>query len=270
MRFSVRTSLHLLTLTFLTLHVPACTTTSSTPSEEAISSSSSESKTLSDVEATTVEEPTAEENAALAAATGNDFNDPKDLELSDNKKADTTSAPVDYPTVDTPSAPESSPAVESMAKTEEAAPAPLADTGVESSGTLESESPVIADESSALSMSDAGSSQSDFGPILYGKNKTKVPKSYYKTLNEVAQILKKDHKKIVIVSGHADKHGSAVYNKKLAAKRAKAVKRYLTQHGVKAKQIRIESFGKNKLLSAGKGEAEQAQNRRVEIRLEAH
>lgn len=50
--------------------------------------------------------------------------------------------------------------------------------------------------------------------------------------------------KLIVISGHADRIGSATYNQKLSEKRADAVKAYLVGKGVDGKTIETMGFGK--------------------------
>ncbi|GAB4166200.1 MAG: hypothetical protein OHK0026_12760 [Rhodocyclaceae bacterium] len=52
----------------------------------------------------------------------------------------------------------------------------------------------------------------------------------------------------IIVSGHTDRLGSAVYNQKLSERRAEAVKAYLVSKGVKADLIETYGFGKTQAV----------------------
>lgn len=52
----------------------------------------------------------------------------------------------------------------------------------------------------------------------------------------------------VIVSGHADRIGSAIYNQKLSERRAEAVKAYLVSKGVDANLIETYGYGKTQAV----------------------
>jgi len=71
--------------------------------------------------------------------------------------------------------------------------------------------------------------------------------------------------KKVIVQGHTDPRGSREYNIALGERRAQAVAHILTARGVKQYQIRIVSYGAQKLASLGRTEADYQQDRRVVI-----
>jgi peptidoglycan-associated lipoprotein len=67
----------------------------------------------------------------------------------------------------------------------------------------------------------------------------------------------------VIVAGHTDPRGSREYNIGLGERRAKAVASILLAKGVKRSQLRIVSYGAEKLASPGHTEADYQLDRRV-------
>lgn len=67
----------------------------------------------------------------------------------------------------------------------------------------------------------------------------------------------------VILEGHTDPRGSREYNIGLGERRAKAVADILTAKGVNPAQIRVVSYGAEKLASPGHTEADFQRDRRV-------
>jgi peptidoglycan-associated lipoprotein len=67
----------------------------------------------------------------------------------------------------------------------------------------------------------------------------------------------------VMVEGHTDPRGSREYNVGLGERRAKAVAELLRAKGVNPVQIRIVSYGAEKLAVPGHSEADYRQDRRV-------
>lgn len=67
----------------------------------------------------------------------------------------------------------------------------------------------------------------------------------------------------VMLEGHTDPRGSREYNIGLGERRAKAIAEILTAKGVNPAQIRIVSYGAEKLASSGHGEADFQRDRRV-------
>src|SRR3990167_9125713 len=66
-----------------------------------------------------------------------------------------------------------------------------------------------------------------------------------------------------MLEGHTDPRGSREYNIGLGERRAKAVAEILTAKGVRPAQVRIVSYGAEKLASPGHTEADYQQDRRV-------
>ena len=69
----------------------------------------------------------------------------------------------------------------------------------------------------------------------------------------------------VQIEGHCDERGSAEYNMALGERRAKSAQKYLTTLGVKASNLPVISYGKEKPAVAGNDEAAWAKNRRAEF-----
>ena len=81
-----------------------------------------------------------------------------------------------------------------------------------------------------------------------------------------AQFLQANKQRKASLEGHTDDRGGREYNLALGQKRADAVRQALTLLGVSEAQLEAVSFGKEKLLTEGGSDMEQAKNRRVEIR----
>ena len=67
----------------------------------------------------------------------------------------------------------------------------------------------------------------------------------------------------VAVEGHCDERGTVEYNLALGEQRARAARDYLVSLGVAAERLRAVSFGKERPLDPGTGEAAWAKNRRA-------
>lgn len=70
--------------------------------------------------------------------------------------------------------------------------------------------------------------------------------------------------KTVKLIGRTDPRGTEAYNLQLGFERAERVKRYLTEHGVDASRVVVESAGEDRASSAPEG---WATDRRVEVQL---
>lgn len=67
----------------------------------------------------------------------------------------------------------------------------------------------------------------------------------------------------VLVEGHTDPRGSREYNIALGERRAKAVAAILEEKGVNASQVRLISYGSEKLATMGRSDADYQLDRRV-------
>lgn len=86
-----------------------------------------------------------------------------------------------------------------------------------------------------------------------------------KVLDAVAGEIKKNPPAQVNVIGHADTSGANDYNKRLAFKRANAVRDALAKRGVSADLLAVESRGEEELLVATPDGVREPANRRVNI-----
>ena len=104
--------------------------------------------------------------------------------------------------------------------------------------------------------------------VHFDFNKADIRKDAVPVLDEAAEMLNNDTTVGVIVAGHTDGIGSVDYNLALSKRRANAVAKYLTDHGVKASRLRTEGLGKSKPVASNDTEDGRAQNRRVELNVE--
>ncbi len=84
-------------------------------------------------------------------------------------------------------------------------------------------------------------------------------------IDAVAQEIAKNPPSQVNVTGHADTSGDAAYNKRLAFKRATAVRDALVERGVDAGILVVESHGEEDLLVETSDNVREPANRRVNI-----
>lgn len=106
--------------------------------------------------------------------------------------------------------------------------------------------------------------------VLFRFNSTRLTPAARKQLDEWLAGAPKGVK--IVVTGHADRIGSARYNKKLSLRRAKAVRAYLVRKGLSAKGIQVGAKGYSEPLKACEGKVSRAiivclaPNRRVEVK----
>jgi peptidoglycan-associated lipoprotein len=98
--------------------------------------------------------------------------------------------------------------------------------------------------------------------VLFDYDKSAIRKSEQGKLAAAAKVLKADKNRKVLIEGHCDERGTANYNLALGERRAKAVKKYLADLGVKAAQIQTTSYGKERPLCTDQSEDCYQRNRR--------
>ena len=69
------------------------------------------------------------------------------------------------------------------------------------------------------------------------------------------------------ISGHTDNQGTPAYNVQLSLKRAQAVVKYLTDHGIVSTRLTQKGYGADKPLAPNDTEENRQINRRIEFRL---
>ncbi|GAB5451119.1 MAG: hypothetical protein Hals2KO_14470 [Halioglobus sp.] len=68
------------------------------------------------------------------------------------------------------------------------------------------------------------------------------------------------------LEGHADERGTRDYNMALGERRANSVRDYMVANGIANYRIETVSYGEERPLAYGSGEANWSQNRRVELK----
>jgi peptidoglycan-associated lipoprotein len=109
----------------------------------------------------------------------------------------------------------------------------------------------------------AGGGGGPLADILFGLDRADLSEEAKATLEKHALWLQNHREARVTVEGHCDDRGTAEYNLALGAQRAKAAEAFLVSLGVSAERLRTVSYGKERPLDPGSGEAAWARNRRA-------
>jgi peptidoglycan-associated lipoprotein len=102
-------------------------------------------------------------------------------------------------------------------------------------------------------------------PVHFEYNKYSITKQGEHQLQTIADCLKKS-KGRYLLEGNADERGTEEYNLHLSNRRAAAVKKYLSDLGVSAKNMDTVGYGFNRPAVEGHNEEAWAANRRVEFK----
>src|SRR6478735_1444413 len=101
--------------------------------------------------------------------------------------------------------------------------------------------------------------------IQFEVNKATILEASFGLLDEIAGVIKKaTHAKKIAIEGHASAEGDKNLNLKLSDARAKAVMKYLVDHGIEKERLTAKGFGSSKPIAANETEEGREKNRRVE------
>jgi outer membrane protein OmpA-like peptidoglycan-associated protein len=105
------------------------------------------------------------------------------------------------------------------------------------------------------------------GSVLFASGKSELMGKSRDRLNQVAEVLRNEDRRIRIV-GHTDSQGSEEVNQRLSQQRAESVRDHLIAQGVPADRITVEGRGEDEPVADNASPEGRANNRRVEIILE--
>ena len=110
----------------------------------------------------------------------------------------------------------------------------------------------------------------DFAPVYFGFDASNLAASELAKIEAVAQHLKDNADRVVIVEGNCDERGSNEYNLSLGELRAISIRDYLVSLGIDPKRVQTKSYGEEKPAVSGSGESVWAKNRRGEFAVFQH
>jgi OmpA-OmpF porin, OOP family len=103
------------------------------------------------------------------------------------------------------------------------------------------------------------------GDVLFDVDKSTLKPGAMSTMDRLADFLKQEDNRSVVVEGHTDSTGSDDYNMDLSRRRADAVRTALVERGVKSDQIQATGKGEGVPVASNDNAGGRQQNRRVEI-----
>lgn len=99
--------------------------------------------------------------------------------------------------------------------------------------------------------------------VLFATDQYNLDGQAQSILDGQAQWLNANAAATIVIEGHADERGTRQYNLALGARRANAVRQYLTSRGVAASRLRTVTFGKERPEAVCSDEGCWSQNRRA-------
>ncbi len=103
------------------------------------------------------------------------------------------------------------------------------------------------------------------GDILFETGKANLMSGAMRSMDILADFLKKYPKRNVLIEGFTDSTGSETYNLGLSQQRANAVRNALTAKGITTERITTKGYGEQFPIAGNNTQAGRQQNRRVEI-----
>lgn len=98
--------------------------------------------------------------------------------------------------------------------------------------------------------------------VYFASDSSSLTPEAQATLNKQAQWLRQYPQFTITVEGHADERGTREYNMALGARRATAVRTYLTRLGIQGQRLRTISYGKERPVAVCNDISCWSQNRR--------
>ena len=109
-----------------------------------------------------------------------------------------------------------------------------------------------------------------FDPVYFGFDASNLASSELDKIDRVAQHLRDNADRVVIVEGNCDERGSNEYNLELGSLRAISIRDYLATLGISGDRVQTKSYGEEKPAVQGAGEGVWSKNRRGEFAVFQH
>jgi outer membrane protein OmpA-like peptidoglycan-associated protein len=106
--------------------------------------------------------------------------------------------------------------------------------------------------------------------ILFDSDKADLKDASRANLAKVAAVLKEYPETNLLIEGHTDSQNTETYNQKLSERRAGAVESFLIEQGVAASRLKSKGYGEMTPVASNETAEGRAQNRRVEVKIEAN
>ena len=103
------------------------------------------------------------------------------------------------------------------------------------------------------------------GDVLFGTDKAALTTDGMRSAQKLADVLKQNPSRTVLVEGFTDSTGAANYNQELSARRGASVRDALMQMGIAGERINVRGYGEAYPAASNDNAAGRQLNRRVEI-----
>lgn len=103
--------------------------------------------------------------------------------------------------------------------------------------------------------------------VYFDYAKATLKPESYKSLNELAELLKAKPKMVIEIAGHTDNEGEDETNMKLSQERANSVVKYLISKGISSTRLTAKGYGETDPVADNSTEEGRKKNRRTEVRI---
>ena len=104
--------------------------------------------------------------------------------------------------------------------------------------------------------------------VNFETNKAVLKEGSFPSLDQLAELMKRNKDMTIIIEGHTDSVGNPESNRILSQNRANAIKAYLEKKGIESNRIKAVGLGDKNPATSNKTEEGRMINRRVEVRVE--
>jgi peptidoglycan-associated lipoprotein len=120
-----------------------------------------------------------------------------------------------------------------------------------------------ADKEQSAKVQATATAEASIGDINFDFDKYNIRPDAREILKANADLFLKNGAKAIVIEGHCDERGTAEYNMALGERRAREVKKYMVNLGIKDSRMKTISYGKERPLDAAHNDAAWAKNRRA-------
>jgi len=103
--------------------------------------------------------------------------------------------------------------------------------------------------------------------VFFDTGKSTLRPESFKTLNDLAEVMKLKPTMVIEIAGHTDNVGTPESNLKLSFNRANSVKNYLVNHGIAAVRITTQGYGDTQPVASNDSDDGRQKNRRTVVHI---
>lgn len=106
------------------------------------------------------------------------------------------------------------------------------------------------------------------GDVLFASGSAEIQGGSNQNLENLVNFLNRYPERSVLIEGHTDNVGSALFNQSLSRQRAESVRRFLVERGVDGQRLTVSGYGFERPVASNDNPMGRQQNRRVEVIIE--